>query len=580
MNYIKYNSGGTLAMSFKDDLALNRFDLKLKKVSSFKGLLLRLLEVMENNKDNKTLTNLLTGYLIMQMSLSNLTNMRISIFGSIAPILVAIRNKYSLSDINKLIKMLITETSDIDIYYNGNYTILFDELSNMQVDLKADEIEDEPSLVNICLSREVILNKCKLTFDLDEWFDTLNPLVSDLLIDNPKILSYLEEYKPIYIDIVSLKEGVEFMTLYQTPRLSIFSINFRPCTVFARGDILEYKSKEERLTLNIMQTSIKAQAKFDKMKDLVLLKRVPARYKHYMYDKYSHTNAWDCHLRMLIDENLVVKPDKIFSIGTKYSTIKSNPKKFFDLMREYWGLKHERLSSVFMLNKNRIKNLSRNIKNFGCKCSIEEVYMDTCMDSDETEAKCSNCGKSREEHKSRDNQKLKLRLLSKINNGIKELYRKHIFLPSIDTKSNRDRRYCLKTCKDSMIDKWMNATNPITLEPFDPDQPVVVYGCGHLNVVDKRHGTYLAIMENKLRNLNTQSFPTGLNCPFCRGCGMLGWSALEPEVRFQKSFTEESSYTDKPDGIGVDLHTTGFYFPGIEYFDKYFLNLKDKMSIV
>ena len=331
MNYIKYNSGGTLAMSFKDDLALNRFDLKLKKVSSFKGLLLRLLEVMENNKDNKTLTNLLTGYLIMQMSLSNLTNMRISIFGSIAPILVAIRNKYSLSDINKLIKMLITETSDIDIYYNGNYTILFDELSNMQVDLKADEIEDEPSLVNICLSREVILNKCKLTFDLDEWFDTLNPLVSDLLIDNPKILSYLEEYKPIYIDIVSLKEGVEFMTLYQTPRLSIFSINFRPCTVFARGDILEYKSKEERLTLNIMQTSIKAQAKFDKMKDLVLLKRVPARYKHYMYDKYSHTNAWDCHLRMLIDENLVVKPDKIFSIGTKYSTIKSNPKKFFDL---------------------------------------------------------------------------------------------------------------------------------------------------------------------------------------------------------------------------------------------------------
>ena len=569
-------------MSFNDDLALNRFDLKLKKVSSFKGLLLRLLEVMENNKDNKTLTNLLTGYLIMQMSLSNLTNMRISIFGSIAPILVAIRNKYSLSDINKLIKMLITETSDIDIYYNGNYTILFDELSNMQVDLKAEEIEDEPSLVNICLSREVILNKCKLTFDLDEWFDTLNPLVSDLLIDNPKILSYLEEYKPIYIDIVSLKEGVEFMTLYQTPRLSIFSINFRPCTVFARGDILEYKSKEERLTLNIMQTSIKAQAKFDKMKDLVLLKRVPARYKHYMYDKYSNTNAWDCHLRMLIDENLVVKPDKIFSIGTKYSTIKSNPKKFFDLMREYWGLKHERLSSVYMLNKNRIKNLSRNIKNFGCKCKITEIYIGAISEetTDETEIKCSNCGKTIEEHKSRDNQILKLRLLSKINNGIKELYKKHIFLPTcIESKSKRTE-YCLNSCKDSIIDKWMNATNPITLEPFDPDQPVVVYGCGHLNVVDKRHGTYLAIMENKLRNLNTQSFPTGLNCPFCRGCGMLGWSALEPEVRFQKSFTEESSYTDKPDGIGVDLHTTGFYFPGIEYFDKYFLNLKDKMSIV
>ena len=49
MNYIKIQLRWNLAMSFNDDLALNRFDLKLKKVSSFKGLLLRLLEVMDNS---------------------------------------------------------------------------------------------------------------------------------------------------------------------------------------------------------------------------------------------------------------------------------------------------------------------------------------------------------------------------------------------------------------------------------------------------------------------------------------------------------------------------------------------------
>ena len=568
------------SFSLKDDVALNKFDNKIKTQDSSRGLLLRLIEVMDNNKSNKKLVNLLTGYLIIQMSLSNITNMRISIFGSIAPILVAIRNKYSLSDINKLIKHLINENSDIDLYFNGNYTVLFDELSNMQVELKLEEIEDEPSLVDICLSREVILNKCKLGFDLKEWFDSLNPLVSDVLIANPKILLYLEEYKPIYIDIVSLKEGVEFMTLYQTPRLTIFSINFRPCSVFARGDISEYNSKKSRLTLNIMQTSIKAQAKFDKMEGLVMVDKIPMRYLHHIYDKYSNSGEWDCLLRMLIDENIVIKPKKIFSVGTKYSIIKSNPEKFLDLMLKYWMMKHEKLSSSFEMRLNRIKNIKQNIKNFGCKYPVSEMLDDCEEIKEDTVIRCKKCNKTLQEHKSRDTLISKNNLLSKINKGIRDLYKEHIFLPTCDKSKGLRIKYHSKKSKKKIIENWMNAINPITLEPFEPDQPVVVYGCGHLNVVDKRHGTYLAIMENKLRHLNTQSFPTGLNCPFCRGCGMLGWSSLEPEVKFQKQFGEVTPYEDRADGIGVELHSTGFYFPGIEYFDKYFLKLKDKMSII
>ena len=228
------------SFSIEDDVALNKFDVKLKKKVTFKSFLRRIIEVIDFNKSNKKLKNLLTGYLIMQITLSNITNARISIFGSIAPILVAIRKKYSLTDIKRLIDILINEDSDIDIYFNGEYEVLYDEFSNMEVLLKIEEDEEEPSLIDICLTKEAILNKCELTINVEEWFDLLNPLISDLLIENPIILRYIEEYEPIPLDIVSLRSGIEFCTLYQTPRLTIFSINFRPCTVFATGDILEY----------------------------------------------------------------------------------------------------------------------------------------------------------------------------------------------------------------------------------------------------------------------------------------------------------------------------------------------------
>ena len=503
----------------------------------------KVIQLIEEFGFDHYISKLLFNFLVLQFTLPNDYIIQITFFGSIAPVLYVIRYNYSLSECKKVATLLLTEESDIDIYLDSNVNTFLDQLETLKLNIiKPDE---DKSLEGIYLKKNFKLTKVKLKISND-WYLKLNVIFGDIFLNYPILIYCMNLESEIILDIVS-NTNSETLTLYHSPRFLILDINLDTTTNFFEGLVSRHtrKFKLKNITLSTMACNIKTHCKMKKYKNLKYLREYPIDYEVKLLNPSIYLQCkreWDINILLLLEQNSVILSDDYCEIGIEYKKIKENYEGYFNLMSKYWEFKHNMLADKYLFNKSRIKVLNENKED-----SVDEE---------------------------------KISLYTSINRGIDFLYNNHVFLPEQSSHGLLKLEY--KINKNKIMRNLKEKLSPITLEEYNDDDKLVLYSCGHLGLVNKDMAKYLLILENKLRGFETGEFPPPICCSYCRGTGMEGYTPLFPDYQLKainaRSLHEQNLYKKTYRGIKVLLHESGFYFAGIESFDKVFINLKKEFK--